>query len=183
MCSHHGHPKTIVTMANVAAKCAEKFSREFRRECDWKVVVNVPNIVRSDAEGLCRLVLAEPYLVGFKTFNLKSGRVVSDPHRTATKFVNALSHFSYAWSKGRFIISDLQGGVNDEEKRITLVDPSIQSTSKGFYGCTDGGMEGIHTFFERHVCSKFCHHLSGPKNNKVLFTPVVGSLMSGVTRF
>jgi hypothetical protein len=68
----------------------------------------------------------------------------------------ALAHFSWVLSKGRFIVVDLQGVRGS--KITVLTDPAIHSVDRSF-GSTDFGILGMKWFFETHECNDVCKQL------------------------
>ncbi|CAJ1409488.1 unnamed protein product [Effrenium voratum] len=94
-------------------------------------------------------MLVEPMIQGeYMKFNSNTGHAEPD---SAT--MQALSHFSYHASNGRYLLCDLQGGRYNGY--YILTDPVIHSKSKEFGG-TDLGAEGIENFMAHHVCGRFC---------------------------
>ncbi len=69
------------------------------------------------------------------------------------ELLQALSHFSYHTTGGRFVLCDLQGGWAKDG--VILTDPVVMSRSKEF-GPTDLGAEGISSFCARHQCGSNC---------------------------
>jgi hypothetical protein len=77
----------------------------------------------------------------------------------------AFSHFTYIFSKRKFLVCDLQGVLNNDsnEPVFELTDPVIhysEMTNRLDFGRTDRGQQGIHDFFRTHKCSNLCHMLS-----------------------
>lgn len=74
-------------------------------------------------------------------------------------YMQALSHFSYAYTNGRYVICDLQGGRYSnkfsDETRYVLTDPAVLSSNEEF-GPTDLGQKGIDIFFMHHRCGRWC---------------------------
>ena len=76
----------------------------------------------------------------------------------------AYSHFTYLASRRRFLVCDLQGVLNTDEKPpvFELTDPAIhytKMTSRKYFGWTDMGEHGIEDFLETHTCSNLCRML------------------------
>ncbi|XP_029652829.1 uncharacterized protein LOC115225995 [Octopus sinensis] len=69
-------------------------------------------------------------------------------------FVEAFSHYTYWYTKGRMVVDDLQGVIQDTN-HFRLTDPSIHSV-KLSYGPTDSGQNGITAFLSKHRCNKIC---------------------------
>ena len=86
----------------------------------------------------------------------------------------AFSHFSFAKSKEKLIVVDLQGvlTLTKEGKHVfELTDPVIHRRHKnnrrrGNFGRTDRGKKGINDFFETHQCNEVCR-LLGLKEERV----------------
>lgn len=73
------------------------------------------------------------------------------------KIMQAVSHWSFHHTHGRYLLCDLQGGVKDDV--ATLTDPVIMSMAPTKeYGVTDRGPKGISTFFAYHTCNEYCSH-------------------------
>eukprot|EP00930_Biecheleria_cincta_P076771 TRINITY_DN63991_c0_g1_i1.p1 TRINITY_DN63991_c0_g1~~TRINITY_DN63991_c0_g1_i1.p1 ORF type:complete len:319 (-),score=40.68 TRINITY_DN63991_c0_g1_i1:101-1018(-) len=115
--------------------------------------------------------LVEPLIKGeYFKFNSNTGHASPD-----SDTMQALSHFSYHHSNGKYLVCDLQGG------RYTgyyiLTDPVIHSRSKEFGG-TDLGQEGIDNFMAHHKCGRFCNpNWKVPTGKKLipLFEAVAGT--------
>eukprot|EP00798_Chlamydomonas_sp_ICE-L_P005007 gene5007-34792_t len=114
--------------------------------------------------------LTEPFIEGFQKFNSNSG-IVPQAYDTDgwPALMQALSHYSYHKTGGRYVLCDLQGGVWPDGGGAVLTDPVILSRDREF-GPTDLGSAGISTFFARHTCNKFCQgHWHKPKDKSVYF--------------
>ena len=71
----------------------------------------------------------------------------------------AFMHWSWWYTDGEEMVSDLQGVRNPDSYLLT--DPAILSLSNS-YGATDMGVEGMAMFFLSHKCNSFCGHLPKP---------------------
>jgi hypothetical protein len=69
-------------------------------------------------------------------------------------FMTAFSHFSHEFTKGKFMVTDLQGCNN------LLTDPVIHSSRLMFPAQADLGIKGMVAFFRHHECNDFCRKLS-----------------------
>jgi len=119
--------------------------------------------------------LVEPFIPNYQKFNSNTGVQMGDDGWPAA--MQALSHFSYHTTGGRYVLCDLQGGVMDGGKSVILTDPVILSRDREF-GVTDLGSEGISTFFARHNCTKFCReHWHQPRKQLIYFGANVGTTM------
>ena len=100
-----------------------------------------------------RPVLVEPYIQDFVKFNSNTGW--TNPNRSNwNEAMQALSHYSFHVTKGRYLLCDLQGGFYRDG--VVLSDPVIHSRGNNEFGLTDLGDKGIASFFARHRCNKFC---------------------------
>ncbi len=103
----------------------------------------------------------EPQIEGeYKKFTNNYG-FVSDEHYHQT--LNAFSHWTYQYTGGYMMVSDLQGVVDGAHFRLT--DPAIHcessETSSGLerFGNTNLGKAGMKEFFKTHSCNKVCMSL------------------------
>ena len=95
----------------------------------------------------------------FRTFVDEKGRMAEN----GSEILAALCHFSYHYSNGEYILTNLKGvknGPDHEDKPNTfcLTTPIFHSKSKS-YGPADRGQTGIQEFFETHHCSAVCQNL------------------------
>jgi hypothetical protein len=148
-----------------------------RRFIEQVVKVNVPevwmfgSICRSDFANT--RVLIEPFIDNYTKFNSNTGW--ADGSTPWPRLMQALSHFSYHLTGGRYVFCDIQGGIYPNE--VVLTDPVILSWD-GSYGVTDLGPKGISSFFSGHVCNEFCKRdWLVPHDRTRYFTPKRGSSM------
>ena len=128
--------------------------------------------------------LLEPFIENFQKFNSNSGVAAGAEGATWSSLMQALSHFSYHSTGGRYVLCDLQGGIIQSECKLNgnavLTDPVILSRDREF-GITDLGAEGISTFFGRHKCSQYCRgNWQIPTDRRILFQPSLGTTMVGM---
>jgi len=71
-------------------------------------------------------------------------------------FMTAFSHFSHHFTKGKFMVTDLQGCNN------LLTDPAVHSAEVMFPAQADLGIKGMVAFFRHHECNDFCKKLGLP---------------------
>lgn len=86
----------------------------------------------------------------------------------AEDVILAFSHFSFWFSKRKFLVCDLQGELDETRSPQTffLTDPVIHYASRhrtAVYGRTDHGRKGIANFFDTHVCNAVCKALGFDK--------------------
>lgn len=84
------------------------------------------------------------------------------------------SHWTFEVSKGQIMVTDLQGICSTSQRGSQywlLSDPQLLSQKYDMeFGRGDIGINGIHAFFESHVCSKHCSHLGLARNSLVQLT-------------
>lgn len=112
-------------------------------------------------------LLLEPFVEGnFVTYNNNRGYV--DNNKFSDEFnqaAQAFSHFTFERSKGRFLVSDLQG------VGYTLIKPSIHTLDNERFQLrkTNFGQDGFRFFFSTHICNGICGKL-GLKNRTSMIT-------------
>lgn len=150
-----------------------------------RIRVNIPAVftIEDCPRRNGQLVLQEPYIEGFQKFNSNTGWVPfkkkDDSSRWLFQTMQALSHFSYHHSAGRWVLCDLQGGI--DKTGVTLTDPVILSYNKA-YGVTDLGRKGISSFFANHRCNHYCKSSwIKPAQPVAYFKPVESSTMMSST--
>jgi len=158
---------------HVAGKYAADFNAKapgVRVEVVPAVVVEVLEVKgdNEDAEftlGSDRKYLhVEPYIEGaleeFSKFNsntFNSELLLSDRH--ADPIAEAYSHFSWAASSGKLVVSDVQGVRNGSTLMVT--DPQIHTSGPSdAFGAGNGqSEENIRAFFASHECRGICSAL------------------------
>lgn len=124
-------------------------------------------------------VSIEPFISGeYRKFTSNSGWV--DPH--IGNAIPAYMHFSWLYSRGTIVVSDIQGVRCNTCYMLT--DPATQSINREF-GETDLGAEGIVRFLTTHVHTDLCRNMPWPNKSdidvfKSLLTmkPVMGTTFS-----
>ncbi|PHH89493.1 hypothetical protein CDD83_5958 [Cordyceps sp. RAO-2017] len=163
-------------------------AREIIHEFNSSRIVNKPIKINMTAtwrfdensgEYAGQSVLCEPFIENYQKFNSNSGW--SDDSIPWGKVMQALSHFSFHSTGGKYVLCDLQGGIYKRE--VVLADPVILSRNREF-GVTDLGPEGISAFFCGHTCNLYCrpdwHKPEKPSPSKS-FPPVQGTTMSALS--
>lgn len=179
--SHHcseDHLAASVRTAEVAAEIVWNFLHSMK-SLSWAIMINKPRVVVCDQSGDYggKYAIMEPYIRKFQKFNCNSGWAIPSD-RTYAKILQALSHFSYVWSGGKYLLCDLQGGVDVHSKTIYLTDPAILTEQSRQFGCSDTGKKAMRNFFHHHVCNELCHHLTTPKDKKLFFRPLEATMVS-----
>lgn len=149
-----------------------------QRIMEQLVRVNVPEVWTFDESDFFpseTKVLVEPFIANYRKFNSNTGWV-TDSTSPWPQVMQALSHFTYHVSNGKYLLCDVQGGVYSNG--VILTDPAIHSRQQKF-GVTDHGTRGISTFFSKHKCNRYCHKdWIKPLDRTEYFPPKQGTSMS-----
>lgn len=110
----------------------------------------------------------EPFIEGdYVKYNSNCG-YVNDKERYErfSKAAQAFSHFTFERSKGRFLVSDLQG------VGYVLTDPAIHTLDPERFKLADANLneEGFKFFFARHVCNDICRQLKLQSNASMVMS-------------
>lgn len=89
----------------------------------------------------------------YEKFNNNNGWVAVHNH-PVSNIAQALSHFSWQFTKGYLMIVDLQGGS------AVLTDPQIHCVNMKRFGSGNMGYVGMLKFFMTHVCNEYCKKLN-----------------------
>ncbi|EQK99171.1 hypothetical protein G6O67_007784 [Ophiocordyceps sinensis] len=157
--SGHVFSETFFDMDIFAVDKALSFVEKFNEAqiIDKPIRLNIPTVAMCySVEGPDKLwegrhFLIEPMIDNYEKVNSNSGW--SDESHSWGSVMQALSHFSYHVSGGRYVLCDLQGGRY--QSSIIITDPVILSRNREF-GVTDLGQQGIDNFFSLHECNKYC---------------------------
>lgn len=159
MYDEQNHLESCLRVIDVAAEMLEAFVASGLSK-KWSIVINKPRAIEclgSACKSRFQFFLAESYVPDHTKFNSNSGW--SMPSSASHNHVlQALSHFSYMWSRGKMLLCNLKGSVDKNSRVITICDPAIVSSRAGQYGCTDIGRSGIQRFFQWHECNSLCSH-------------------------
>lgn len=134
-----------------------------RKFTDVRVSMNKAEVWRFSPGGTRggELNLVEPFIHGYQKWNSNSGWADNGNGLDTPAMLQALSHFSFHESGGKYVLCDLQGGLY-ENGDVILTDPVILSMTRS-YGVTDLGLDGIRNFFYRHQCNKWCRTWNLPE--------------------
>ena len=80
------------------------------------------------------------------------------------KALSSFMHWNWVYSKGRTIVSDIQGIKKNNHYELT--DPAIQSINNKF-GLTDLGILGLACFLIRHKHNEYCKDLPWPEEKEI----------------
>ena len=142
---------------------SQYMAKEFTKELSSKGItlnknIKFLNFVILESEDYfkgSKFFACEEFMDGiFIKYNSNLGWVFKpkDKHFELNDLIQAFSHFSFHFSKGKIVIVDIQGVKNQ------MTDPAIQSLEQAF-GSTDLGRYGIYKFLRRHHCTKICKKL------------------------
>ena len=136
------------------------------------ILINQASIWEFEYDGEKNLV--EPFISEWRKYNSNTGW-----KRNKTPWdqvMQALSHYSYHKTGGRYVLCDLQGGLYQDGAIIS--DPVLHSRDRRF-GPTDLGSDGISTFFATHTCNKYClSHWAKPRAPQLIYQPTDGTTMT-----
>lgn len=82
---------------------------------------------------------------------------------TAADIPQAFSHFTYAYTRRKMLVCDLQGVLDEAASPpvFELTDPVIHYSStsgrRQVFGRSDRGKKGVSSFFRTHECSELCN--------------------------
>jgi len=113
-----------------------------------------------------RFFLAQQLLDGeYVKFNNNYGWKGED-NDSCTLIAQAFSHFTYEYSIGIIMVTDIQG-IKSNPGEIVITDPAIHSfLYKQRFGKTNHGKLGMIRFFMTHICNDYCKmlHLIHPNS-------------------
>mmetsp|Transcript_17119 Transcript_17119/g.34307 ORF Transcript_17119/g.34307 Transcript_17119/m.34307 type:complete len:270 (-) Transcript_17119:568-1377(-) len=140
---------------------AIQYAEDWNAMCEYgkEIMVTRGDVHRIGGEQY----LVEPLIRFFTKFTSNNGWIADEYDvGWAVLAMEAFSHYTYHRSGGHLIVCDLQGRYrhnryNRGKCRFELTDPAICSRSRS-YGPTDLGEKGINSFFNNHVCNRFCNH-------------------------
>ena len=101
----------------------------------------------------------EPYIEGnYVKFNNNSGYIDRELS-IAHDVVQTFSHFTFSFSKGLIMVTDVQGVINTESYKLT--DPAIHTADdkRHLPDPTNLGVKGFAAFFATHVCNEICRKM------------------------
>jgi len=167
-----------IAASNKAVELIQAWNRS--QNIDKMVQVNLPEVWTFDNDTSMMAntkILQEPFIENYEKFNSNTGW--KDDSFPWARVMQALSHFSYHVSGGRYLLCDLQGGVYSNG--VVLTDPVVMSTVGGIFGPTDLGRAGISSFFCRHVCNEYCcSDWQKPRDRTQYYTARQGTTMDHV---
>jgi len=159
--------KVLVDKFNFLLKQAEKDKGNIIKHNPIRVLPLsiIESLEPEKSKGL-RFFLAQQFLDGeYVKFSNNYGWKTEDKDSCAL-IAQAFSHFTYEYSMGVIMVTDIQG-VRGKSGEIIITDPAIHSfLYKEQFGQTNHGKLGIIRFFMTHECNDYCKklHLIHPKS-------------------
>jgi hypothetical protein len=104
--------------------------------------------------------LLEPFIEGvYQKFNNNSGYVDTEL-AVQHPLLQTFSHFTYSFSKGLIMVTDVQGVV-ETTKAYKLTDPAIHTADPKHQlpDPTNLGAKGFAAFFGTHKCNEYCRRM------------------------
>jgi len=117
------------------------------------------SVSRKTENGLVEYYLVEKYLTFFKKLssNLK---LYDNKYNKYQIVIEAFSHFTYVHTKGKLIVTDIQGSLSsvnplgDFALSLILTDPCLHTMDRRMFPhTTNHGDIGFKYFFEQHDCT------------------------------
>lgn len=71
--------------------------------------------------------------------------------------LDAFSHWTYDFTRGKYLWYNLQGTYLQDTDIWLVVDPNIASNSLGKMGQCDGGKKMQYNWFSKHECNQYCN--------------------------
>jgi len=85
---------------------------------------------------------------------------------TDSKNIPLFMHWTWLETNGTFLVCDLRGEINENNKGYELSSPSLQSKDK-IYGNSDNGVYSLITFIAEHKHSEQCKNLPWPDDKNI----------------
>lgn len=166
-CLEADHLNVAIRTVNISVETVEAFVKHVNTS-GWKIFVNYPSLLKcwgETCEKSVPKVLLEPYVRKRSWFQYENGQKAQS-NKPWMEILRAFSHFSYAWSQGRFIISGLRGSVDKKDQVLIICNPIVLTVRGGRFGCRDTGSNGMDNFFSSHLCNSVCCHWTQPRQSK-----------------
>jgi len=166
-----------VKASKVAAEIIESFNNEGIAPRSVKIRINMPSVRLLKGGTKC---LLEPFVHNFEKFNSNTGWYDQEAseENEVDAVMQALSHYSYHVTDGKYVLCDLQGGRYLDG--VILTDPTLHSLQAEQFGGADLGPKGISTFFGRHECNEYCQDdWTEPRKQHAFFKRHMGTSLIG----
>jgi len=85
---------------------------------------------------------------------------------TDSKSIPLFMHWTWLETNGTFLVCDLRGEINEDNKGYELSSPSLQSKDK-IYGNSDNGVYSLITFIAEHKHTEHCKNLPWPDDKHI----------------
>lgn len=152
---------TAVNTYEKAKELAKKFNEVSATNHPIHIVYyDIQKVVKQPTNATPKLgewILVEDYLEGdFQKFVSNTGWV-KPLCLTSYNSMPAFSHWTWVYTKGQLMVTDLQGVRYDD--KYVLTDPCIVSINRE-YGANDLALLGMCLFFMTHQCTDMCRSLN-----------------------
>lgn len=125
--------------------------------------VNSYGIQYQDASDNIRFASIETKLDGkFMKWSNNNNYLMNICNTDWSATMEAFTHWTYHFTNGYLMITDIQGIVKSDE--YILTDPAIHCTDINRFGDTNFGKKGMEIFFQKHKCNQICKTLKLDKH-------------------
>jgi len=154
--------RVLAEKFNALLRQVEKKNKGIQTKCNPIKVLSLSIIESLDPKKskgikffLVQQFLEEEYVKFNNNYGWKS-----DDKDSSVLIAQAFSHFTYEYSMGVIMVTDIQG-VRGKSGDIIITDPAIHSfLYKQRFGQTNHGKLGMIRFFMSHECNDYCKMLS-----------------------
>jgi hypothetical protein len=162
----HNSRRALINQAHIQAVAqflAQEFTSKLSRLGITKIVKYVSvELLQVKSSSIKKYFSFENFIPGtYLKFNNNNGFV--DKTLEATHpILQTFSHFTYSYSRGLVMVTDVQGAVQGNVYLLT--DPAIHTADprKELPDPTNLGPKGFSSFFATHTCNDFCRRLALP---------------------
>jgi hypothetical protein len=175
--TYQNSKEALKDQANIQAAAqflAEEFTLKLSSLKIYKAVKYVPvELLRIPSRPRDKQYFSlEPFIEGdYIKFNNNNG-YVNKELEAAHSILQTFSHFTYCYSRGLLMVTDIQGAVRTGSN-YTLTDPAIHTIDpKHLPDKTNLGARGMAAFFRTHACNEFCRSLRLKKFSELDASPM-----------
>jgi len=148
----------------IALALAEEFNKALKTETSAKIKFLKPKVAKISSKYYAYEKRYRNSAKHIKFTNNLSYVLedITKIDRDLVDFVVAYSHFTFHITKGYLLVNDLQGILTESKGKevLLLTDPAIHCYKAIHrFGKTNLGAEGMHAFFQKHCCNRYCEHL------------------------
>uniref|UniRef100_A0A2K6FJT8 non-specific serine/threonine protein kinase n=1 Tax=Propithecus coquereli TaxID=379532 RepID=A0A2K6FJT8_PROCO len=112
----------------------------------------------------------EKYMTGeFRKYNNNNGDEIT-PSNTLEELMLAFSHWTYEYTRGEFLVLDLQG-VGENLTDPSVIKPEDKQSRGMVFGPANLGEDAIRNFIAKHRCNSCCRKLKLPDLKRNDYSP------------